>query len=159
MLDWFWRLRARALQRLAIARMDSLFSDVVQLNIEDLDKKLSETGNVRLFDVRRVDEFQVSHIPGASQVDPDISDEDLVQLTLDGEEFVCYCSIGYRSSLLARRISNIPGKKGLNLRGSIFKYGTDGGKLVNDHGDHVTKIHPYESKYASLLQTELVHSS
>ena len=56
---------------------------------------------------------------------------------------VCYCSIGYRSSILANRINAIGAGNASNLEGSMFKWANEGREIVDFGGNTTHFVHPY----------------
>ncbi len=115
---------------------------------EDID-----SDNIVLFDVREPDEYEVSHIGGAIQIQPNIDvdefDEDYGEL-LDGKTVVFYCSVGRRSSDLLARLDPLLKSSGAqasaNLKGGIFNWVNQNKKLVGD------KVHPYNAYWGRLVE-------
>lgn len=114
-----------------------------------------------LLDVREPEEFAISHLAGAIQVDPDASSAEVRRLigtrtTARSENVpvVFYCSVGYRSSKLAERVRKDLKADGIstiaNLRGGIFAWANRGLPVVNDKGP-TRAVHPYDDCRAPLL--------
>lgn len=64
---------------------------------------------------------------------------------------VCYCSVGYRSSLLANKLLPHLQSQGIpvyNLKGGLFQWAIEGGEL---QGDIPHKVHQYSSLWGRLL--------
>jgi len=143
---------------------------------------MDQTGSVQnvqlcLIDSRKREEFDVSHLQYAKFLDfkSDSSViEDFLEPYLKGTdnekveivcycslgyrssvlaekvEIVCYCSLGYRSSVLAEKISDILTKesktdriKVFNLEGSIFKWANENRSLIQENEDSVEYVHPF----------------
>jgi hypothetical protein len=66
---------------------------------------------------------------------------------------VVYCSVGYRSSVLARKLQDMGVTRVYNLEGSIFKWANEERPLVRN-GDTVQKVHPYDAYWGKLLETK-----
>ena len=79
---------------------------------------------------------------------------------------VCYCSLGYRSSLMAQKlyphckllaetqkISFMPVIK--NLEGSIFKWANEGREMIDCENRKTKCCHPYSFLWGKLLKSEL----
>lgn len=95
-----------------------------------------------VLDVREEKEFAVSHIAGAIRADNDASAQ-LQRLGVNYDApIVVYCSVGYRSSLLAEKLSRAGFTNVRNLEGSIFAWANEGRGLVNAHGE-ATGVHPF----------------
>ena len=146
-------------------------------------------------DCREAEEFKVSRLPGAfnvpfSQFKMDLAQSgaqegekkstNLLVNTLETEmkrhlgrnpshedelDVVCYCSVGYRSSVVAERILQLredglvpPGIQPYNLRGSIFQWGSEGRDLIRSEPSNggsssetkVTTVHPFSRLWGSL---------
>ena len=75
---------------------------------------------------------------------------------------VCYCSVGYRSSMVADKLKQYlrsQGKKDVmvyNLEGGVFQWAIEGRELTGEHKEHV---HPYSSFWGKLLPANLRHSN
>lgn len=104
--------------------------------------------------MREPDEFAVSHLSGAIQVSPDATSDQLINKIDFSKPIVVYCSIGYRSSALARRLAAAGAKVVKNLEGSIFKWGNEGRPMVSNSGA-TDKVHPYNRKFGRMLKEEL----
>jgi len=132
----------------------SKYPDVNRLQTAELQSWLSSSRSepVILIDARREDEFLVSHISGAKNI-PYNSKDPLEYLTniKPDNPIVVYCSVGYRSSILARKLQTLGFKKVYNLEGSIFKWANEGRPLVQGHTT-VHKVHPYNARWGSLLE-------
>lgn len=106
-----------------------------------------------LLDVRTPKEFAVSHLPGAQRVDPDASAAEVLPLLRKGQPVVAYCSVGYRSSALVDRLRKAGVEKIYNLEGSIFEWANEGRPLQNN-GRPVQKVHPYNTTFGRMLDSE-----
>jgi rhodanese-related sulfurtransferase len=109
-----------------------------------------------LIDVRERDEFAVSHLPGAVRLQPGSDPAPwLADIRPDqNRTIVLYCSVGYRSADMARRIAPRHRGEVLNLEGSIFAWANEGRPLVRD-GEPAREVHPYDRLWGRLLRREL----
>ncbi len=130
------------------------YPDVKQLQTAELHSWLSDPkrDSIFLIDARANKEFQVSHISGAKNI-PYNSKDPLKYLTdiKPDNPIVVYCSVGYRSSILARKLQTLGFKEVHNLEGSIFKWANEEKPLVQGQ---ITahKVHPYNAHWGSLLE-------
>ncbi|XP_063605469.1 uncharacterized protein LOC134780596 [Penaeus indicus] len=134
-------------------------------------KELLDQGNIILLDVREEDEYNVSHLENARRVRDSLNAEEVEELLKEvlkpfnekePEEvlkIVCYCSLGYRSSDLARKLKTQIDKvkpstslQIFNLEGSIFKWANEGRKLVDNYGNDTTYVHPYNMVFGMTLK-------
>lgn len=121
---------------------------------------LIESGQAVLFDVRSPEEFAVSHLPGATRVDPAMSREAFLAAygaTVKGKTPVFYCAVGARSSKLAERIGEPAlveagaSAKPLTMAGGIFQWNWEQRALVNDKGA-TDQVHGYDAKWGRLVK-------
>lgn len=103
-----------------------------------------------ILDVREQKEFNVSHLPGAQRVSPDISAEELMSQLKDVKDrtVIVYCSVGMRSSRLASRVQSKLQKNGaktvINLSGGIFRWHNEK-RPLSRKGKATDVVHPYDS--------------
>lgn len=142
--------RAHDLPRVERA-VRSEFDDVDHITTSEAAKRASEFVWV---DSREAKEFAVSHIPGAVRIDPDLEgnalDRELAKLDAS-KPVIVYCSVGVRSSRLARRISRSRGGDVRNLEGGIFAWTMENRPLIDNNGQRVTKSHGYNKEWGALL--------
>lgn len=138
-----------------IATVRSRFKDVKQLPTDDLAVWLADKmrPQPQLLDVREGVEFAVSHLPGAIHVPPDSKIGDVMAKLDRTRPVVTYCSVGYRSSKMARRLQAAGFKHVMNLEGSIFAWANEGRALEKD-GKPAGTVHPYSSTYSRMLKPE-----
>ena len=132
------------------------FPEVRQLPTRELAAWLADTNRPQpvLLDVRQADEFAVSHLAGARQVAPDAKADALKALVATNQTVVVYCSVGYRSSELARRLMKNGITNVFNLEGSIFQWANEGRALAGTNGP-AAKVHPYNDRWGALLKPEV----
>lgn len=160
------------------------FSDVNHLNTDTLAEWVQNKSNdnndgaerkIVILDVREKEEFSISHLENAIRVSPTAKESDVLNLlkeqlsTLEHRAFtspnktteiVCYCSVGYRSSVLAQMLRKIgeletlPPFNVYSLEGSIFKWANENRPLVNSEGQMTRFVHPYNFIFGQLLNKE-----
>ena len=122
--------------------------------------------DVIVLDVREQEEYEVSKLnPKCILMNPNASSEQvfakLNQLNAIPEgadvTVVCYCSIGYRSSRLADRLSDQV--KAYNLSGGIFQWANEGRCVANAQDESVAPgisgVHPYNKVFGTMLASDL----
>ena len=127
------------------------FPQAPQLSTDELAARLESGEEIVLLDVRRPDEYAVSHLPRAVRVDPNAAatlppgvDPDL--------PVVAYCSIGWRSSKWVEELRD-QGVDAMNLEGSIFQWAAEDRPMVR--GDEPTSVvHPYSRLWGWLVESE-----
>lgn len=136
-----------------ISDIRNKYPDVKQLQTAELQSWLTSPDNepIILIDARRKEEFHVSHITGAKNLPYKKDPRKLLTDINSDNPIVVYCSVGYRSSILAKKLQNIGFTKVYNLEGSIFKWANEGRPLVQGQTT-VHKVHPYDTRWGSLLE-------
>jgi len=133
---------------------------VPNITFEELKTKLASQDSSRyvLFDARPAEEYNVSHLARAIQIDPELPAEQFLAQysdSLKNKNVVFYCSVGYRSSLFLRRVQrelqnrNVPAA--FNLQGGIFRWYNEGNTVVDVRGP-TDNVHPYDKFWGSLLK-------
>ncbi len=140
--------RLRAMEKFVRLR----FPEVTQVSPATLQDWLTAEPprTVQIWDVRAPEEYALSHLPGAIQVSPDATAEDLTESLKTAEPIVVYCSVGYRSSALATRLMEAGHTNIVNLEGSIFAWANQGFPLEAE-GAPTNKVHPYGESAAGML--------
>ncbi|WP_439541374.1 rhodanese-like domain-containing protein [Hyphomicrobium sp.] len=131
------------------------FPDVTHIDTDGVVKLVSkQDGNpVQIIDVREPEEFAVSHLPGAINIPPETEDDALIAAVKPDQPVIVYCSVGYRSSILAQRLQAAGRTNVSNYIGSIFAWANAGQPLQSASGDAKT-VHPYDRKWGRYLKPE-----
>ena len=127
------------------------FPGVAMLETSDLHARLQSAATAApvLVDVREADEYRVSHLQAALNLQ---SAQDIAARFPDPDtEIVVYCSVGYRSAAVARELERLGYGQVQNLRHSIFAWANQGLPLVNASGA-TDKVHPFNRAWGSLLE-------
>ncbi len=130
------------------ASLREKFPDVPTITPDELARMDSSP---LLLDVRDENEYAVSHLSGAVRVEKDFA----VQLSRIGitkeRPIVVYCSVGYRSAVLARALQKEGFTNVRNLEGSIFAWANEGRPLVNSNGA-TSGAHPFNPLWGRYLE-------
>ena len=127
------------------------FDDVQHITLAEAAALLADDTATVIWDIRRPDEFAVSHLPDARHVPPDTADAALKQLLPDANQTILvYCAVGYRSAQMARRLQALGHTNVLNLEGAIFAWAE--ADLPLEGGD---TVHPYNAMGRRILQDDL----
>lgn len=103
-----------------------------------------------LLDARTKEEYAVSHLRGATHVDPDRPDVSELQIPEDAT-VVVYCSVGYRSAALAEELRRMNVDHVHNLSGGIFGWANAGRPLFREEM-RVEAVHQYDDIWGWLLR-------
>lgn len=141
------------------AKVDHRFG-VPELTDAALVSTLEKPGTA-LFDVREADEYEQSHLQGATRIDPGMSADEFMATygrELKGRTVVFYCAVGVRSGMMLARVRDKLPTTGAvaayNLRGGIFRWHASGRPLVAQSGPAAT-VHSFDPAWGQLLDRTL----
>ena len=145
--------KARDLETIKVITRKA-YPSVGQISTETLEEWLqAERASLLLVDVRRAEEFAVSHLRGAANLRT--NDEVLEAMAHQRPaRTVLYCSVGFRSSRLANLVARCGVHKVFNLEGSIFQWANEG-RAVYQGDKVVQQVHPYGRRWTGLLKQGL----
>lgn len=131
------------------------FSEIQQLCPKDLEVWLQNDGISQplLLDARTREEYEVSHLKGAQLARGGF--ENFIKQSKNNfsTPIVVYCSVGYRSCQIARKLQSMGYQKVFNLNGSIFQWVNEN-RLVYRNNRPVNTVHPYQKFWQYLLLNE-----
>jgi rhodanese-related sulfurtransferase len=110
-----------------------------------------------ILDTRRLEEYEVSHLPGAIWVGEELDAQLMTNIPEDAA-IVVYCTIGVRSEEFGTNMTEMGYKNVKNLYGSIFLWKDSGFKVVDKNGAPTEQVHVYSKEWGVYLKTgEKVH--
>lgn len=118
-----------------------LAHDVTETSIESL--KLANT-EIVLLDTRSKEEYETSHIAGAIWVGYEAFDIESVKNIPRDKKIISYCSIGYRSEEITRKLRAAGFSNVSNLYGGIFEWVNQGGHLLDMQNTETDTLHVYK---------------
>ena len=116
-----------------------------QLSKDDMSKYI-------LIDVREPNEYAVSHIEGAINL-LDSNKVEALAKSHPSKTLLLYCSVGYRSSLMAQELMDGGVVNVKNIEGSIFEWVNDGNDVVRG-GKETQFVHPFNKSWGRYLESE-----
>ena len=116
------------------------------VGVHELNKLLPSSKNVHLIDAREIPEFEISHINNAENIPPAKVTKKSVAHINQQDTIIVYCSVGYRSDLIARKLKRFGYENVFNLYGGIFDWSNNNYKMVNFEGE-TTQVHPFDQKW------------
>ena len=123
------------------------------IDVSDLNGHLEE---FTLLDIRELDEYLVSHLPGASHFGYDQPKWDILDTIDKDQPIVVYCSIGYRSEKIGEKLM----KKGFtnvrNLYGSIFEWANQNYPMVDKDGNATNSVHGYNKRWSKWVTNDAI---
>ena len=137
------------------------FPTVQNITVADLKQKIDNEDDILIIDTRTEEEYNVSFIPNAKLLSYKSEKTEIAEFLQQNEverreAVVCYCSLGYRSSVLAEKIRAVrPDLEDLqvevyNLEGSIFQWVNSNLGVSNPSGDTVHCAHPFSYMWGIL---------
>ena len=141
-------------------KINSLVSDFKSdvKTVENLRAELGKNKNILLLDAREVEEYSVSHIAGAVHVGYKNFNVEKVEsklralkLSKSDVQVVVYCSVGYRSGVIADKLIEIGFKNTTNLFGGIFEWSNHEYELVDSQLSSTKKVHTYNKSWSKWL--------
>lgn len=125
--------------------IDKKFPEVRSMSTDEL-AGILENETILLIDVRQNEEFTVSSIRGARNIE----DAKNVSAAPD-TKIIVYCSAGYRSAEFASQLQQAGYSGVFNLRGSLFEWANKGYPLYQED-ERTNYVHPFNKKWGKLLE-------
>ncbi len=117
-----------------------------QMTVSDLKKLLYAGDNLLILDVRTPEEFRIGALVGAMSLPLEKVPEFIPRL-YDNTTIVSYCTVGYRSGLVAVKLGALLGRPVYNLDGGIIEWFNQGGEVIDSEGSSSSRIHPYNASW------------
>jgi len=134
------------------------YPTVKHLSTSCLAALLAKQDNIMLLDVREYQEYAVSHLPGAIQIEPlSASNQPGFRPSASAVRnkiVIFYCSVGLRSSRMASEVQGELKRSGAlnvyNLDGGLFAWHNQNRVMANRNG-RTEFVHPFDEKHKHLL--------
>lgn len=127
-------------------RLEQLLSFTVP--VIDVPEANENADDYIFLDARELEEYQISHIPGARYIGYKKFDEDLLEGISHDDKIIVYCSVGYRSEKIGKKLEKLGYTTVYNLYGSIFEWINCDLPLENQQGIATDTIHTYNKKWS-----------
>lgn len=135
------------------------FPEVEKINTETLSQWQADASKIQplLLDARTEEEYAVSHLKTAIPIDLASKDFfDTLHISID-TPIVVYCSIGYRSAIVAQKLQEEGFSQVFNLSGGIFEWANEQRpmfQLMSQKLQLTTLVHPYNATWRKLLREQ-----
>lgn len=131
-------------------RYDARLQRLLRLDVPTIDvsQAKSLTDTIIYLDARELEEYDVSHLPGAQHIGYDDFDIKKVAHLDKGQKLVVYCSVGYRSEKITRKLIKAGYTNVSNLYGSIFEWANVGLPLVDKKDNPTDTVHTYSRRWS-----------
>ncbi len=115
------------------------------IGVEELVNNMDQ---YEVFDTRKKEEYEMSHIPGAKYLG--YRDFDIAKLNDLPKEtpIVLYCSIGYRSEKIGEELIDAGYTNVFNLYGSLFEWVNQENEIVDKDGLPTKEVHTYNRSWS-----------
>ena len=118
-------------------------------NVEEIGvKEAAQKKNVIFLDARERNEYEVSHVKGAKWIGYDDFNPARIKGIDKDAEIIVYCSVGYRSEKITKRMNKLGYKNVSNLYGGIFEWVNQDNSIVDSKSKVTDKIHTYNEKWS-----------
>lgn len=132
-----------------------LIHNVPTINVEKID---TSNKQIIYLDAREEEEYNVSHIESAKFVGYKNFSIDSIQSIPKDTEIIVYCSVGFRSGSVSKKLIKNGFTNVLNLYGGLFEWSNQELPLVDINGNSTNKIHTYNKKWSKWVKKgEKVH--
>jgi rhodanese-related sulfurtransferase len=118
------------------------------MGVKDLKKALDQKESYLILDAREWEEYAVSHLPGARFAGYKNFDPKQWSGVSKDQPIVVYCSVGYRSEKISKKLEKLGYAKVYNLYGSIFEWVNQGYQVVDEKGKQVQAVHTYNEDWS-----------
>ena len=125
---------------------------VALIKPEELRRWQLEQKNLVLIDTRSLKEFQISHLKGSEFVGYESFEASRMLHISKSSTVVIYCSVGYRSERIGKKIKEMGFKKVFNLSGGLFQWKNQGYTVVNNQNQVTDSIHAYDRLWGQYLK-------
>lgn len=119
--------------------------DVPEIDCEELHNTHDQ---YILLDTREWSEYSVSHLKNAKWAGYKSFNLDILKGLPKSVKIVCYCSVGYRSERIAKKIIESGYTNVYNLYGSIFEWINRGYPVYDLSSNKVSLVHGYNKKWS-----------
>lgn len=134
-------------------RIEDLYSyDVSLIKSHELRDKLKHEDTVYLLDTRTPEEYQVSHLQHSQRVGYDDFEKKAVDHIPKDATVVTYCTVGYRSDKIGKKLKAMGYKNVHNLYGSLINWVNAGYPVHSPEGESTSKLHTHSEDWAQYLE-------
>lgn len=130
------------------------FPEVKWITTTDLNRWRADLNQAQpvVLDARTAPEFELSHLKGATQIDPYNPSLKVLQGLPRDTALVVYSSAGYRGARVASWLGKAGYSKALNLSGGLFQWANEGRPLFREENRPTAVVHPYDRRWGLLVE-------
>lgn len=116
------------------------------------DSALRGVGHYIFLDARAKKEYDISHIANAVWIGYDEFDFTHLRGIDKKDHLIVYCSIGYRSEKISKKLILAGYNYTTNLYGGIFEWVNREYPVVNNKGEKTNAIHGYDRVWGTMIK-------
>jgi rhodanese-related sulfurtransferase len=131
---------------------DLLLGTLLSHSVPEVSIDQLASGHFRVLDARSYQEFDVSHIQGATWVGYEEFDVARLAGIEKQAPLAVYCSVGYRSERLAETLRQYGYINVVNVYGGIFEWVNTGHPIVTGQATETDKVHAYSTFWGVWLK-------
>jgi rhodanese-related sulfurtransferase len=105
-----------------------------------------------LLDARTEAEYALSHMKGATRIDPYMPSLNSLRGVPKDSAIVVYSSAGYRGARVASWLAKSGYTTVVNLAGGVFKWGNEARPLFREPDRPTAMVHPYDRRWRHLVE-------
>lgn len=126
---------------------------VPYISVEEL-RMLQVNSDIVVLDSREDDEYNVSHLKGASLVGYDNFSVDTIseEITDKDTPIVVYCSVGIRSEMIGEKLKKAGYTNVKNLYGGIFEWKNKEYPVLNSNEKVTDSVHTFSKAWSKWLK-------
>jgi rhodanese-related sulfurtransferase len=131
-----------------------MLSGLLSRNVPEADVSeiAKDTSNLVFLDAREKSEFEVSHIKNAVWIGYDDFNLSRVEDIPKDAQVVVYCSVGYRSEKVTKKLQEAGFTSVRNLYGGLFEWINQDNIIVGPSNANTTKVHAFDKFWGVWLQ-------
>lgn len=128
----------------------------LDVNTIGVDKAAQCQEDYVFLDAREIEEYEVSHIQGAKHIGYDNLDKQLIAQLDKSSKIIVYCSVGYRSEKITKKLNREGFKEVYNLYGSLFEWTNQNHPLYDKNEQLTDSIHTYSRTWSQWVDNPKV---
>ena len=119
---------------------------------DSLYQLLRAENRILLLDTRTPEEWRISRIPGARVVDYEQFEVAQLDSLSRDTPMILYCSVGYRSGELGKKLKEAGFAQVHNLYGGILEWKNRGYTVETPEGEPTEQVHAYSRYWSTFLE-------
>lgn len=137
---------------------DKKVKNMLSFNVPtvDIDFANKNKDNLIFLDARALEEYQTSHIKNAKYIGFNNFDVSVLKDVTKESKIIVYCSIGYRSEIIAKKIIDLGYRNVFNLYGSIFEWCNHGLPIYDMNNNLTLNLHTYNRKWSQYVYNQQI---